>query len=87
MREMELQEKRRATMRQNAAEPNAKRAARAASETWRCKTCKEMKGRIRYSERQWNRNRSIFKAVCLTCSRTSVCFKECGKPKGQREYS
>ena len=53
MTEMERQEKKRATMRETGAELNAKRAARATSETWTCKKCNEEKGRIEFSERQW----------------------------------
>ena len=57
MKDRERQEKKKATMRENAAEPNAKRAARAESETWICKICDEEKGRKEYSERTWKRNR------------------------------
>ena len=45
MKERERQEKKEATMRENVAEPNAKRAARAGSETWACKICDKEKNR------------------------------------------
>ena len=45
MKEMKRKEKKGATMRDNAAEPNAKRAARAESETWTCKICDKEKNR------------------------------------------
>ena len=52
MKERERQEKKEATMRENAAEPNAKRAARAESETWTCKICDKEKNRSQYSKYQ-----------------------------------
>ena len=52
MKERERQEKKEATMRENAAEPNAKRAARAESETWTCKICDKEKNRNQYSKYQ-----------------------------------
>jgi len=87
MKDRERQEKKKATMRENAAEPNAKRAARAESETWICKICDEEKGRKEYSERTWKRNRKKVnnEAVCLTCAKLRC--KECGKPKGRKDYS
>ena len=50
MKERERQEKKEATMRENAAEPNAKRAARAESETWTCEICDKEKNRNQYSK-------------------------------------
>ena len=47
-----MQEKKEATMRENAAEPNAKRAARAESETWTCKIYDKEKNRNQYSKYQ-----------------------------------
>ena len=47
-----MQETKEATMRENVAEPNAKRAARAESVTWTCKMtlCDKEKNRNRYSK-------------------------------------
>ena len=89
MKERERQEKKEATMRENAAEPNAKRAARAESETWTCKICGDEKNRNQYSTWQWINNRSEDnnKAVCLTCPRMTVRCKECGRPKGKKDYT
>ena len=51
LKDRERQEKKKTTIWENAAEPNAKRAARAESETWICKIRDEEKGRKEYSER------------------------------------
>ena len=87
MKDRERQEKKKATMRGNAAEPNAKRAARAESETWICKICDEEKVRKEYSKRTWKRNwkKVNNEAVCLTCAKLRC--KECGKPKRRKDYS
>ena len=80
MKERERQEKKEATMRENAAESNAKRAARAESETWKCKICDKEKNRNQHSKYQWLENRKKEAAVCLTTLR----YKECGKRKGRK---
>ena len=46
MKETALREKRAATMKQNAQELNAKRAAKAAMESWICTQCNEEKPRL-----------------------------------------
>ena len=88
MKERERQEKKEATMRENAVEPNAKRVARSESDTWICKICKEEKRRKEYSTWKWERNRKKeTAAVCLTCPKTTVRCKGCGKPKGKKDYT
>ena len=77
MKERKRQEKKEATMRENAAEPNAKRAARAESETWTCKIA--IRRKKQESAQQISKeNRKKEAAVCLT----ELCYKECGKRKG-----
>ena len=87
MKDRERQEKKKATMRENAVELNAKRVARAESDTWICKICKEEKSRKEYSKYQWEGNRKNETAVCLTCPTKTVRCKECGKRKGRKEYT
>ena len=87
MKDRERQEKNKATMRENALELNAKRVARAESETWICKVCDEEKDRNQYSTWQWERNRKKETAMCLTCPTKTVRCKECGKRKGRKEYT
>ena len=65
MKDRERQEKKKATMRENAVELNAKRVARAESDTCICKVCGAEKNGNQYSELQWNRNRRKETAVCL----------------------
>ena len=52
MKERERQEKKEAMIRENAAEHNTKRAARAELETWTCKICDKEKNRNQYSKYQ-----------------------------------
>ena len=66
---------------------NAKRVARAESDTWICKVCGDEKGRKEYSEREWKRNRKTETAVGLTCPKSTVRCKGCGKPKGKKDYT
>ena len=67
MKERERQEKKEATMRENAAEPNAKRAARAESETWTCKICDKEKNRNQYSKYHGKKTGGKGAAMCITC--------------------
>ena len=72
-----MQEKKGAAMRENVAEPNAKRAARAESETWTCKICDKEKTQ-ESAQQISEENRKKEAAVCLT----ELRYKECGKRKG-----
>ena len=50
MKKRDRQEKKEGTMRENAAKPKAKRAARAESETWTCKIAIRRKNRNQHSK-------------------------------------
>ena len=69
MKERKRQEKKEATMRENAAEPNAKRAARAESETWTCKiyAIRRKTGISTANIREENRSKEAAMCLCLTC--------------------